>query len=190
MTFLGFKVIISFTCLCAFIFQSILLIEDFNKKMTVTTNTDIFMSGDILTPDIIICGDPPNRNLNEKLVWIPEGQTQFEHPHIRTMNTIFKGVCTLIETGIMKTDHDLSLRLSFNLTKKLNMFVLFPGQKLFVANYHPIKSMDLKEINGNAVFSMKILITLIGKLPEKSNCQIVRTSLPEVAQAHKNYESW
>ena len=51
------------------------------------------MLGDIPTPDMIFCNDPPNRNFSELLIWenvFHEPNFIPNPPNVTNMNTLFK----------------------------------------------------------------------------------------------------
>ena len=70
------------------------------------------------------------------------------------------------------------------------MYVLFPGQKLFVADYHPLKALEPRKISGEAFLNLNILATVLSRIPEKSNCLKISSTLDAVVAAQQKYESW
>ena len=58
------------------------------------------MSGDIPTPNMIFCSDPPHRNFSELLIWeivFPEPNFIPNPPNVTNMNTLFKVSLNIVE---------------------------------------------------------------------------------------------
>ena len=86
------------------------------------------------------------------------------------------------------TNHDREFQ--FNSSRELNMYVLFPGQKLFVADYHPMKALEPRKISGEKYLDIHIKATVLSRIPEKSNCLKISSTLDAVVAAQQKYESW
>lgn len=70
------------------------------------------------------------------------------------------------------------------------MYVLFPGHKIFVANYHPEKAIQPSTIEGDAFFNINIQTIVVQKLSEKTKCHEIKHSSEDLVKAHIKYESW
>ena len=60
--------LIAIICISATIFQSVLLIENYNLKATLVKNTEVLQTGQIKTPIIVFCSDPPNNDPDTNFV--------------------------------------------------------------------------------------------------------------------------
>ena len=58
----GIKLIIGIICISATIYQSILLLDNYNSKGTLVKNTEEFYAGPMETPNIVLCSDPPHND--------------------------------------------------------------------------------------------------------------------------------
>ena len=58
--YLGTKLLIGIICISATIYQSVLLLENYNLKSTLVKNTAEINAGPIQTPTIVFCSDPPH----------------------------------------------------------------------------------------------------------------------------------
>ena len=65
---LGTKLLIAIICISATILQSILLIENYNLKATLVKNTEVLQDGEIKTPIIVFCSDPPHNDPDTNIV--------------------------------------------------------------------------------------------------------------------------
>ena len=93
---------------------------------------------------------------------------------------------------------------------KLIIFVLFPGQKVFVSIFHPTKalpSVQLREVflhntclidcltdlccsSGLAYYKMLVATKLTKRLDGTDNCVPVRDDFNAILAAHKDLEKW
>ena len=92
---------------------------------------------------------------------------------------------TVLEGG----KEDIQPFLCFDSSKKLFLNVLFPGQKLFVADFHPLKAIEPKQISGQAFFKVNVIAKVEDRIPD-ANCITVESELSSVLKAHKDYEFW
>ena len=65
---LGTKLLIAIICISATIFQSVLLIGNYNLKATLVKNTEVLQNGEIKTPIIVFCSDPPHNDPDTNFV--------------------------------------------------------------------------------------------------------------------------
>ena len=54
--------LIGIICISATIYQSVLLLDNYNLKATLMKNTEELNSSPMGTPDIVLCADPPNHD--------------------------------------------------------------------------------------------------------------------------------
>ena len=90
---LGLYLLIGFVCLCASVFQNGTLINNYFKYETVRKIDEIELEGPMYTPEIIICGDPPNLNINQSLILGHPVLANTENSTIiktKIINTMFK----------------------------------------------------------------------------------------------------
>ena len=82
--------------------------------------------------------------------------------------------------------------LLFNITKhpELKVYVVFPGQKLFVANYHPFKAYTANVFNEAVFYKINVITTVVSNLPGKKDCIPVELNLTAILKAHNEYEQW
>ena len=103
---------------------------------------------------------------------------------------MFKGICNVLESAILEGGkEDIQPILCFNSSKKLFLNVLFPGQKLFVADFHPLKAIEPKQISGQAYFKVNAIAKVEERIPN-GNCITVESKLSAVLKAHQDYEFW
>ena len=103
---------------------------------------------------------------------------------------MLQGICNVLETTTLEGGkEDIQPFLCFDSSKKLFLNVLFPGQKLFVADYHPLKALEPKRVSGQAFFKVNIIAKVEEKIPN-GNCIAVESKLSSVLKAHKKYEFW
>ena len=66
--FKGLYLLASALCLGASIYQNFLLIKNYFKRDTVYKNEEITFEGNMFTPDLLICRDPPIYNDTESVI--------------------------------------------------------------------------------------------------------------------------
>ena len=82
------KLIISITCLVVALYQCIELFNNYNAKETIRKSTEVFLHGDIPTPQIIVCTDPPHHDTENKIIKIAKYEDKV--PLVRNLKTEFK----------------------------------------------------------------------------------------------------
>ena len=65
---LGIKLFFGIFCISATIFQSVILVENFNLKETLWKNTEEMYYGAMETPIIVLCSDPPHYDPDTDIV--------------------------------------------------------------------------------------------------------------------------
>ena len=75
---------IGIACISVTILQCCQLFDNFTKRETLRKVSEKFLDGDIVTPMIIICGDPPQGETDEDMIMIPQNKT-FPIKRIKTM---------------------------------------------------------------------------------------------------------
>ena len=84
----GFQLLIGVSCFGVTLYQCIVLIENYIAKSSIWKNSDRTLTGDLPTPMIIICSDPPNNDTENDLVMnINDYDGALK---IKKMNSIFK----------------------------------------------------------------------------------------------------
>ena len=71
--------LIGIICISATIYQSVLLLENYNLKSTLWKNTAEINNGPIGTPTIVFCSDPP-RDDSDDLFIRESGPNQMSEP--------------------------------------------------------------------------------------------------------------
>ena len=81
--------------------------------------------------------------------------------------------------------------LCFKRSTTILIYVLFPGQKIFLSLYHPTESIEPRKISGDAgTFKANIAAKVTENLPELHHCKTVERKLFTIRDASKNYEIW
>ena len=75
-------------------------------------------------------------------------------------------------------------------TQDLIVYAVFPGQKIFLATYHPQISFNNVELRGIKTFGITITPTFTVHMPEKENCFIIGEGPDLIIKAHIEYEKW
>ena len=65
---LGIKIFIGIVCTSAAIYQSVILVEDYNLKETIWKHKEEMYYGAMETPIIIFCSDPPHYDPDTDIV--------------------------------------------------------------------------------------------------------------------------
>ena len=89
----------------------------------------------------------------------------------------------------MKTGENIEPLLCYDNAKSLSIFALFPGQKLYVSDYHPLKAMESKQVSRNLFYYINAAAHVVNKIPS-DNCLSVDSNLSEVISAYKQHELW
>ena len=91
----------------------------------------------------------------------------------------------------MKSGEDIIPTFCFNSSKKLIIYELFPGQKIFVSLFHPIKAIQPTIIEGNRKFIFKASSKAkITEHIENNDCLGSEKDLASVMSVHTSYEIW
>ena len=102
-----------------------------------------------------------------------------------------KGICNIIDSfTIPGTVTDGSMYVTFNSTKPLIFYSLFPGQKIFLSVYHPTVSLEGKRVEGSTMFKISLTPKVTSLLPDNGYCQAVEESFSAFAKAQKEYDHW
>ena len=80
--------LISIACLIVALYQCIELFTNYNAKETIRKSTEVFFHGDIPTPQIIVCTDPPHHDTENKIIKIAKDDD--EMPPVRNLKTLYK----------------------------------------------------------------------------------------------------
>ena len=102
-------------------------------------------------------------------------------------------MCTLVDSTTWVSGTNLSPHFCIDSSKTINIYTLFPGQKVFISVYHPVKTLEPKTINTGSIekfYKVDILTTVDEKLPEKANCKELDDELLTIVKAHEDYENW
>ena len=89
----------------------------------------------------------------------------------------------------MKEGENIQSFLCYNKSDSLSVYVLFPGQKLYVSIYHPLEALEPKQVTGNLFNKITAVAHVVQKIPNE-NCLNVDSNLSEVISAHKEHELW
>ena len=84
---------------------------------------------------------------------------------------------------------NLAPSLCFNSSKKLLVYTLFPGQKIFVSLFHPHKALKPTLITGHSMFKS----TANGRTVQNvasTKCISSGTDLFSIIETQKSYEIW
>ena len=65
---LGIMLFTGIICISATVYQSFILIENYNLKATLWKNTEEMYDGAMMTPIIVICSDPANTDPGQNIV--------------------------------------------------------------------------------------------------------------------------
>ena len=68
LSILGFEYLTGFICVIAAILQSIQLLYNFNLRETIWKKHEKLLEGDMPTPAVIFCSNPPNLNTDQEVV--------------------------------------------------------------------------------------------------------------------------
>ena len=69
MFYIGLKLQAALFCIVAALYQSKQIIDNFNSKTTIWKKEKRFETGEMKTPAVIFCSDPPNIDTDRKLVY-------------------------------------------------------------------------------------------------------------------------
>ena len=84
---------------------------------------------------------------------------------------------------------EFSPSLCFNHTKKLLVYTLFPGQKIFVSMFHPHKAIKPTIITGRSLFKSIAAGRTVQRIAS-DQCLSSGTDLFSVIDIQKSYEIW
>ena len=71
------------------------------------------------------------------------------------------------------------------------LYELFPGQKIFVSLFHPIKAIKPTIIEGNKMFIFKASSRAkITEHIENNDCLASKKDIASVMAIHRSYELW
>ena len=146
---LGLKLQAALCCIVAALYQSKQIIDNFNSKTTIWKKEKRFETGEMKTPAVIFCSDPPNIDTDRKLVYHGTSNmvkyTTYKTP-IYNFNTIVKvgflamsllikfhvqGVCNIMESFTsksMENDRKKKVLLCFKNSTKINIYSVIPGK--------------------------------------------------------------
>ena len=66
---------------------------------------------------------------------------------------------------------------------------MFPGDSIFVSVYHPFKSIEQKQITGEAFFKLNAIGKVVERIPSE-DCKAVKQDFYSIKAAHERYELW
>ena len=81
------KFLIVLVCLSVTLFQTILLFDNFSSKGTFRQISEEYLDGDVITPMVIFCSDPPQGEEDDDMIMIPNNIFLI---NIKRMKTMFK----------------------------------------------------------------------------------------------------
>ena len=87
---LGLKLLIGICCLAFCLFQCIELINNYNAKETLVKSSEIKWTGPLPTPMVVICSDPPHKELEEEEDIVTACHDDAESVSVRKITTMFK----------------------------------------------------------------------------------------------------
>ena len=102
---------------------------------------------------------------------------------------LFQGTCNILESFTL-TNNSIQPQLCFNSSATILLYVLFPGQKIFLSTYHPTESVEPRRVTGAAVFKANIMAKVKENLAELHHCASVERNIFTIRAAHKKYEHW
>ena len=145
-----------------FLYQSILLLQNYNSRDTFRTIKEIDIKGPMPSPLVIICQDPGSLNISDESVRVtPYTHSNFSFNKIVTAFKVvflkwrgfqsehFQGYCSMIDSVTMDEAEDepgFMPGLCFPSESRFFLYVLFPGQKVFISIYHPKKALTSVEL--------------------------------------------
>ena len=102
---------------------------------------------------------------------------------------IYQGTCNILDSFTLTND-SIQPQLCFDSSATILLYVLFPGQKIFLSVYHPTESVEPRRVTGAAVFKANIMATVKESLAELHHCASVERNIFSIRAAHKKYEHW
>ena len=121
-----------------------------------------------------------------------------------------QGYCSLIDSVTMnetRVEEKFSPGICFSSDQKLLLFVLFPGQKVFISIYHPFQALPSVELrkyyfwyserkkiifiySGLAFFNAVVKMRVTKRLKGADNCTVSQNDFDSLLAVHRDFEKW
>ena len=97
----------------------------------------------------------------------------------------------MVESKVFKNPtEDMPAMFCFNSSERLYVYNIFPSQKIFIANFHPVTATEPTPITGPSYNLVTVTTQVKELLPDSGKCKAVDSDKNSVFQAHQDYENW